>query len=119
MSGMSRRTSPQSAPAAAPRRRGRAERRLLPIAVILWIVGLLAFVAAFALGNTGSGAVMTATFIGGIVVATLAEVGAFLAALASVVSYRRHRPWNVLVMIGSVLLGPATLLLVFQYALSL
>lgn len=78
---------------------------------------MIAFLAAFVLGNTGSGTTMTVVFITGIVMATVAEVGAFLVALASVVSCRRHRPWNVLVMLGSVVLSPATLLLVAQYAL--
>ncbi|WP_144790422.1 hypothetical protein [Kocuria palustris] len=89
----------------------------MPIAIVLWIVGLLAFAAAFGLGNTGSGAVMTASFFGGLIVATIAEVGAFLTALASVVSHRPHRPWNVLVMILSVVVSPATLILLLQLAL--
>lgn len=49
--------------------------------------------------------------------ATLAEVGAFLTALASTISYRRHRPWNVIVMILSVLISPATLMLLLQLAM--
>lgn len=102
---------------ARSRNRRSAEARLLPIAIGLWVFGLIAFIAAFALGNTGSGTTMTVVFIAGIVVATIAEVGAFLVALASVVSYRKHRPWNVLVLVGSVVLSPATLLLVVQYAL--
>lgn len=106
-----------AAPVSQTRRKGRAEPRLLPIAVILWIVGLAAFLAGFGLGNTGSGAAMTLTFFGGLIVATLAEVGAFLTALASVISYRRHRPWNVIVMILSVLISPATLILLLQLAM--
>ena len=108
-----------AAPASAQRKRlkGKAEQRLLPIAVILWIVGLAAFVAGFGLGNTGSGVAMTLTFFGGLIVATLAEVGAFLTALASTISYRRHRPWNVIVMILSVLISPATLMLLLQLAM--
>lgn len=106
-----------AAPVGRKRRKGRAEPRLLPIAVILWIVGLVAFLAGFGLGNTGSGAAMTLTFFGGLIVATIAEVGAFLAALASVISYRRHRPWNVIVMILSVLISPATLILLLQLAM--
>lgn len=108
--------SSPAAPAAGRRRRGRAEARLLPISVVLWVVGLVAFAAGLGLGNTGSGAVMTATFFGGLIVATLAEVGAFLTALASVVSCRRHRPWNAIVMILSVVLSPATLILLLQLA---
>lgn len=106
-----------AAPASAQRKRRKAEPRLLPIAVILWIVGLAAFVAGFGLGNTGSGVAMTLTFFGGLIVATLAEVGAFLTALASTISYRRHRPWNVIVMILSVLISPATLMLLLQLAM--
>ena len=106
-----------AAPVSQTRRKGRAEPRLLPIAVILWIVGLAAFLAGFGLGNTGSGAAMTLTFFGGLIVATIAEVGAFLTALASVISYRRHRPWNVIVMILSVLISPATLILLLQLAM--
>ncbi|MCT1600889.1 hypothetical protein M3E18_01080 [Kocuria sp. p3-SID1433] len=106
-----------TAPVSQTRRKGRAEPRLLPIAVILWIVGLAAFLAGFGLGNTGSGAAMTLTFFGGLIVATIAEVGAFLTALASVISYRRHRPWNVIVMILSVLISPATLILLLQLAM--
>ena len=60
---------------------------------------------------------MTLTFFGGLIVATLAEVGAFLTALASTISYRRHRPWNVIVMILSVLISPATLMLLLQLAM--
>ena len=106
-----------AAPASAQRKRRKAEPRLLPIAVILWVVGLAAFVAGFGLGNTGSGVAMTLTFFGGLIVATLAEVGAFLTALASTISYRRHRPWNVIVMILSVLISPATLMLLLQLAM--
>ena len=66
---------------------------------------------------TGSGVAMTLTFFGGLIVATLAEVGAFLAALASAISYRPHRPWNVIVMILSVLISPASLMLLLQLAM--
>ena len=54
-----------------------------------------------------------------LLLATLADVGAFLTALASSITYRRHRPWNVLVLLGTVLVSPATLLLLLQALLTL
>ncbi|KAA9394811.1 hypothetical protein FCK90_04555 [Kocuria coralli] len=103
----------------SPRRRRRAEHRLLPVALGLWALSLVSFVLAFVLGNTGSGAAMSISFIGGLLLATLADVGAFLTALASSITYRRHRPWNVLVLLGTVLVSPATLLLLLQALLTL
>lgn len=103
----------------APRRRGSAERRLLPVAVGLWALSLVSLLLAFVLGNTGTAAVMSVSFIGGLLLATLADVGAFLVALASVVTYRRHRPWNVVVLIGTVLISPATLLILLQAILTI
>ena len=104
---------------AAPRRRGKAEKRLLPIAVGLWALSLISLVLAFVLGNTGTAAIMSLSFIGGLLLATLADVGAFLTALASAVTYRRHRPWNVVVLIGTVVVSPATLLILLQMILTL
>ena len=104
---------------AAPRRRGSAEKRLLPIAVGLWVLSLLSLVLAFVLGNTGTAAMMSISFIGGLLLATLADVGAFLTALASAVTYRRHRPWNVVVLIGTVVVSPATLLILLQTVLTI
>lgn len=103
----------------APGRRRRAEKRLLPVAVGLWAVSLVSFVLAFVLGNTGSGVMMTVSFVGGLLLATIADVGAFLTALASSVTYRRHRPWNIVVLLGTVLISPATLLISLQTILSL
>lgn len=116
---MTSRTKPRTRHDDAPRRHGKAERRLLPVSVGLWVLSLVSFVLAFVLGNTGSGAMMSVSFIGGLVLATLADIGAFLTALASSVTYRRHRPWNVLVLLGTVLISPATLLVLLQAVLTL
>ncbi|MDO4253583.1 MAG: hypothetical protein Q4C81_00305 [Kocuria sp.] len=101
------------------KRRRRAERRLLPVAIGLWVVSLVSFALAFVLGNTGTAVMMSVSFMGGILLAALANVGAFLAALASVVTYKKHRPWNVLVLVGIVLISPATLLILLQTALTM
>lgn len=103
---------------AAPRRRRKAEQRLLPIAVGLWVLSLVSFVLAFVLGNTGTAVMMSVSFIGGLLLATLADVGAFLTALASAVTYRRHRPWNIVVLVGTVVISPATLLILLQAMLT-
>lgn len=101
------------------RRPRKPEQRLFPISLGLWVLALVSFVLAFVLGNTGSGAVMSLSFIGGLLLSTLADVGAFLTALASSVTYRKHRPWNIVLLLATVLISPATLLVVLQAALTM
>lgn len=105
------RTKSTSARESVGHRRRRAERRLLPASVGLWALSLVSFVLAFVLGNTGSATAMAVSFIGGMILAALASVGAFLTALSSVVTCKKHRPWNVVVLVGVVLISPATILL--------